>query len=291
MTHTIESHEKRLSDWCLARMLAMSQGVPGRLGHFTTAEGMRGILRSGRMWAHSVAEMNDATEIRHGVSAMRAHLERARATECDDLVLSMLEAIMRQTMPYSLDDVFVLSFTENAEDESMWRLYADRGRGFSFVFPLHLCAPWGGIPVKCNYSNEDLADFCRTALAEVRTVLIDDRAEGLNPNPDVYAATFVRHVAWFAPIFKQSFWSDENEWRIVFIRPDAERIRRGDGRQYIEVPARKHGRLPIEAICGGPTCDVDGVVRPLQQLANQHGYGGVPIHISQHHPCNGRLDR
>lgn len=254
------------------------------LYHYTTVAGMRGIIQSGRMRAHNIGNMNDYTEVRFGAAVMRAHIDRGYAVEPNPIVCDLFCALRRQLDVIPLASVFVLSFSPTADEVGMWRLYADRGTGFSLCIPAYkLQQPWGGYLIECNYSNDDLDAFCAAALFKPRQVYLEGADAGIMPDPDAYASLFFRNVVWFGPIFKHQVWSDESEWRVVYVRPPEHHKRReSDGRTYIEVPAVEDGRLPIAAICAGLDCDYIDSVAPLQKLMHDCGYGDVPIHVSQH---------
>jgi len=275
--------EKELAAFGAAQIAALHPTVPPLLYHYTTADGMAGIVQSGRMWAHNLGNMNDFTEVRFGASVLRAHLDRGYALEPDPRACDLFRTIRRQLGTIELSTVFALSFSADGDERGMWRLYADRGTGFSFGIPaFKLAQPWGGYLIRCNYSGDDLDAFCVRALAKIREVFLADVSAGRTGTYDAYAALFFSHVVWFGPIFKHKVWSDEQEWRVVYIRPSQHHKQRSDGRPYIEIPVPEDGRLPIGAVCAGPNCDQQGTVRPLRELMNKSGYGAVLIYNSNH---------
>jgi hypothetical protein len=226
------------------QLAALHPQATARLYHYTTAESMAAILRSGRMRAHNIGTMNDFTEVRLAASVLGAHLDRGYAVEPEQRVCELFRATRRYLATIELSTVFALSFSGNGEEPGMWRLYADRGTGFSFGIPaFKLQQPWGGYLIKCNYSSIDLDGFCVRALATIRRVYLDDVAAGREGPYDEYAAMFFRHVVWFGPVFKHAVWSDEQEWRVVFVRPPEHHRQRPDGRTYIEIPAPEDGRF------------------------------------------------
>jgi hypothetical protein len=243
---------------------------------------MQGIIRSGCMWAHSIEQQNDYTEVRYAASVMRAHIERAYAVEPDALACELFLALRRQMATIFLGNLFVLSYSGDGDELGMWRLYADRGTGFSFGFPLHAAKEWPGtiIIAKCQYDFRKLDLFCSASLIKVRELYLAAVKSGCNSDVDGIAAMFFRHIAWFATIFKPHVWADEQEWRIVFHRGPEHHKKRDDERSYIDVPPS--GSFPIEAICAGPNCDAVNSIRSLRELMAKTTYKSVPLYMSQH---------
>ncbi len=279
----LSAAHKGLTAFCTAQLAALHPKVEPLLYHYTTADGLAGIVRSGQIWAHNLGNMGDFTEVRYGASVLRAHIDRSYALEPDQRVCDLLIALRRSLGTFDLASVFALSFTASSDEPGMWRLYADRGTGYSFCIPaFKLRQPWGGYLVGCNYSSEDLDAFCVRALATMRTLFLADVAAGIQAGCDEYAALFFSHIAWFGPIFKHKVWADEQEWRVVYIRPPQHQKPRADGRMYVEIPSPEDGQLPIAAICAGPDCDYENSVRPLQALMRTSGYGAVAVYKSVH---------
>ena len=276
----LERIKKELTAFCASEFRSLTPAPPPYLFHYTTAEGMKGIVDSGSIWAHCIEHLNDYTEARYAASVMRAHIDRAYAVEPRPEACELFDALRRRMGGVTASRLFVASFSANGDELGMWRLYANRGTGFSFCFQTTEAASWGGYLVKCQYDPHALTLFCAKSLTKIRELFL---ADSDNPNPNDYAAEFFSQVAWFAPIYKQEIWSDETEWRLIFIRDPEHHQRRIDGRTYIEIPGSigSASRIPIAAVCAGPDCDYVDNIRPLQRLMHGKGYGHVQTHLSQ----------
>jgi hypothetical protein len=280
----IAEADKKFSDFCGAQFRSLTPAPPPILYHYTTAAGMRGIIKSGSMRATHVEFLNDYTEIRYAASIFRAHLDRGYATEPSEEACRLFRAIRMQIGTMDTQNLFVLSFVGRADELPMWRLYADRGTGFSFAFPFHEAASWGGFPMKCQYEPAALNLTCCVALSKIREIYLGDVASGSSPDTEEYARMFLRNIAWFAPMFKPQIWADEDEWRLVFMREKRHHKTDEHGRLYVDVPGLDDSvaKLPIRAICAGPHCGYQESILPLQTLMKGSTYQDVPIHISQH---------
>ncbi|MFO1154746.1 MAG: DUF2971 domain-containing protein [Rhodospirillales bacterium] len=171
----------------------------------------------------------------------------------------------------------------------MWRLYADRGRGFSFAIPFQEAVRWAGLDhsgmmLKCSYDINTLTLCCARALDNIRKIYLDKIADGYVIDHDAVSNIFLRNIFYFAPAFKPSVWKDEKEWRFVFVRPQLEH-KAQDGRTFIELPLTLPADKPspIVAICAGPDCDYEDSVIPVQRVLFERGYGtSCPVHVSVH---------
>ena len=219
--------EERLNGFFLSQMVDLAgEPWPQGLFHYTTSAGMRAIISSGVLRAHNVEQMNDFTEGRYAASVMRAFIDRQYAIESNADATKLFEAMREQLSTVDLTDVFALSFTTDGDELGMWRLYADRGRGFSFSVSIRKALNWAGqmhqgAIMRCCYNAERLERFCCQALSKIRSIYLEDLAEGVALAPAGYSALFFELAVWCAPLFKSSAWRDEKEWRFVFMRPNA----------------------------------------------------------------------
>ncbi len=287
------SAETRLGEFLREQFTHLIMGdLPYRLYHYTTSEGMQAIVASGVLRAYNLGQMNDFAEGRYAASVMRAYVDRGYAVEPNSDAMELLNAIRQQFTTLTLSNVFALSFTPDSDESGMWRLYADRGRGFSFAIPIYEALSWAGdnhkgMMLKCSYDSKMLAAFCEQAVSKIREIYLSDVALGTNPDPIQYANMFLQNISWFAPAFKPEAWQDEKEWRFIFVRPQTEHKTLLNGRTYIElplIPPTKENPHPITAICGGPDCDYVENIVPLQSILYNNGYGGeFPVYLSQKH--------
>ena len=124
--------DQALKVFATAQLAALHPQVAARIYHYTTAENMADIIRSGRMWAHNIGTMSDFIEVRFAASVLGAHLDRSYALEPHPRVGELFRTMRKQLAEIGLWTVFALSFSSNGDELGMWRLYADRGTGFSF---------------------------------------------------------------------------------------------------------------------------------------------------------------
>src|SRR5689334_17921165 len=190
--------------------------MPPSLYHYTSAAGMQAIIRSGVVRAFNLGQMNDFAEGRYAASVMRAHIDRGYAVEPNPDASALLQAMRNQLTGIDLSNTFAFSLTTDGDEMGMWRLYADRGKGFSFAIPTDKAVSWAssehfGFLLKCTYDPKVLDEFCIRTLTRIREMYLADVAAALSPDPAQYANLFLENVAWFAPAFKPHVWHDERE--------------------------------------------------------------------------------
>jgi len=107
-------------------------GEPELVYHYTSSEGMSGIVESGALWATDVLFMNDTTEAVYGFKVVRdAVAEWVSALDAGDDRRQLLHAI--EFVPELIPQVFVVSFSARRDDLSQWRAYCRAG-GYSLGF-------------------------------------------------------------------------------------------------------------------------------------------------------------
>src|SRR6056297_2083220 len=99
--------------------------IPSHLYHYTTSFGFHGIISSGVMWASNYSYMNDAQETNFFFKLVQKHLRKlvnkGNAEKLSDFGLSPEKFVP------SVESCFICSFSENADQLSQWRGYAQGG--------------------------------------------------------------------------------------------------------------------------------------------------------------------
>lgn len=250
------------------RQESKDQAEPELLYHYTTLDGLLGIIRDGELWATQIQYLNDTSEFEAGPrTAVNQMIEEfGREGESSNAIekYSPLVALSGRR-------VYVASFsaTENGDDLSQWRAYGGPHSGFSLGFsPNYLklicehlvnlegSALWAGKEIKpliqCSYYTKDDDND----LAEIRRN-IGYFAEYLKIDP---LPTEFKFAQYSAGLKDKSFRAEE-EWRITLIRKndttsDLIRFRRSGSLivPYVRIPLRWDGQhIEINRMVVGPT--------------------------------------
>lgn len=273
----MQKFDERIDAFCTEQLYALqpTKNWPPILYHYTSADAMLSILRSGKLRVSGIEQLNDKAELRYAVSIFRAHLDRFYAIEESPVGCELFHHIKRQLDVIDSAGIYVASFSADGDEFGMWRLYGDRGKGFSFAFPLHEVEHWGGFPGKCHYDAPPADNFCRGALTMIRDSLLAEARASKSPDLESLAANFLWKISYFGLLFKPYAWADEQEWRLIFVNPKSEIMTRSDGSTFIEIPS--DARLPIGAICAGPQCEKSAINRIHDCLTEL----GLKVSLSQ----------
>ena len=273
------------------------------LYHYTSAEGLCGILSDNTIWASDVFFMNDSTEFEYGRRLILSELSR-RIDDKNPYSWNAERKLVRlpSTNPSFFEEVetaylehphnekfYVLSLCENGNLLSQWRAYGENGAGYSV-----------GIATKTIRSDTktirgdavNLQKVIYEAAEQQQYIQsILNKAEELREKADkldvirVLSSTLVKLTVSLKDIAFQ----EENEWRIIYIRrePDENddlrfRVSRTGIIPYLKLsPSRIFNdgfdKLPITSVGYGPSLHPDLTRNVLGRMKAKYGYEGIEI--------------
>ncbi|MEX0827841.1 MAG: DUF2971 domain-containing protein, partial [Haliea sp.] len=109
---------------------------PPIIYHYTSDAGLRGILESGTLWLTDIFNLNDPSELSHGLSHAVKILDSMAASGPleSKLFTEQLGAFVTQGGVQAAAHFFVCSFSADGDDLGQWRAYADNGCGYVLGF-------------------------------------------------------------------------------------------------------------------------------------------------------------
>ncbi len=201
----------------------------GTLYHYTTLEGLSGILDSGTMWASDLGFLDDTEEITYGTTVIHDHVSDCLERTPDTIVKLACKSIQGAAefrrnswkVPYSRCFAFSLCEADNLRTQ--WECYAlNHGVSIGFsseALVVRAEAQWFKF-IQCRYQpkeQEALVDrLVETLVAEARlasepeTYLTDGSTETSGWNEWSIPGVMV-----LAATFKRKGFADEREWRAV----------------------------------------------------------------------------
>jgi len=212
---------------------------PSILYHYTNDTGLRGILESGKLWLTDMFNLNDPSELRHGLSHV-VRILNAKAEKGPDeskVFAQLFEETLTRGAYQKFAHHFVLSFSAVGDDLGQWRAYADNGRGYALGFEAkeianaYKCPK--GAPIqnngthpitydnkKCEEVQKQIIDkmFDLISLPKTLGLDADSRDEFMN---HLYA-NLAQHTFRVAVVFKHEAYKNEQEWRFMEIHPPNE---------------------------------------------------------------------
>ena len=208
----------------------MSSQYNGKLYHYTTPQGLIGIVNNNELWASDIFSLNDAEELMRGVEIARRIIDHLYDSADDAAKRKRIERIKKDLSyigPSHNITTLVCSFTEEGDLLSQWRAYC-QGGGYAIGFPfdgLRRVIEDDFILSRCNYDS----------VSQERSIqqLIDDTVIPWIEHPDSHkdklsnpwanesdiscgiSSKFVWDLYGLCAVLKNGSFSEEKEWRIV----------------------------------------------------------------------------
>ena len=214
----------------------------GKLFHYTTAEGLKGIIEKNELWATSAYFLNDSTEIAYGYSLLKEVLDdwiSKNPRPEDSLALGIARDFQRS---FGLDflnmgvvqPIYLACFCEEDNLLSQWRTYGQSG-GYSVGFRVpapDLLSGQGFKPepntftskwVKVDYDRNEQVKKCRAVVDSLLAIFDDSKTAqavatiGTHPLSGyavlrrIIADILMEEIAGF----KNQAFEVEKEWRVV----------------------------------------------------------------------------
>ncbi|MEZ4503104.1 MAG: DUF2971 domain-containing protein [Dehalococcoidia bacterium] len=249
--------------------------TPEVIYHYTDIAGLIGITSSGALWATNLRFMNDASELTHSYGLMLRVLADARAQGGAPAQVELMDEIERaiRVQWAGYPDFYAVSFSANGDLLSQWRGYGSLGGGYAIGFDTRrLACPPSPHPQPARFLNRVIYDPAVQlgVLENIATAMLGLFAAADSSGEETTAArarvfSTLGEVAGFAFNFKDPAWSEEQEWRGVYVLPEGQlegvRFRPAGG---VAVPfvslrmgADDDGRLPIREVVVGPTLNAE----------------------------------
>jgi hypothetical protein len=227
----LETRQTILEPW-----LSQHVDVPEVLYHYTSSEGLIGILSSRAFWLTDLRYVNDSSELQYARDLAKVRFE-ARATQPN--LTNIQNEFLRRAIP-TLDpfeqgpSVFATSFCEDGNLLSQWRAYRGLGGGYAigidFFHTLRLMSK------KCVLRRvvydearqqqllDDLIDrFLLMIAGAYGDASVEAAEEFLPAACKVFSAT----VGEFLFALKHPDFREEREWRLVHFANVHNRFIRG----------------------------------------------------------------
>ena len=259
------------------------QNLPERLYHYTSIDGIEGILKERALWATQIHFLNDTQEFKYSLGILRKVLgdlikEYQKIPPCaisnsKEALAYLYNTIMDMILIQSNDKfrIFVFSFSKR-DLLSQWRGYCPPGGGYSIGFRSDLLIKLlGDFPYKltiesCIYDEKRQEAKIKLLLDKTSETYIAHWSE--SPNQIEKAritnlVTFFQDFSQLAATLKHPAFHEECEWRIVSnlipIESVLFRKRKSILLPYLPIYFKDTDFFPIDEIVIGPS--------PEQELA------------------------
>jgi hypothetical protein len=294
---------------------ATPKSVPstGRIYHYTTADGLKGIIEKNELWASSAYFLNDSAEITYGYGVLKEVLDdwltKDRPKES---ITVRLAQDLRKALGEGLRPIYLACFCEDDNLLSQWRAYGQSG-GYSLGLkvPPGVFTPKGFEPepktytaewVRVVYDRSEQAKKCTAILEPLFAILDNPDTEraiaAITDNPLCGYSEFLRVIADILldeiVSFKNEAFKVEKEWRVVVRERELNKQGTDDGGAtplaihfhvsrgilvpHVRlIPLDSAKKLPIARIRSGPTLDKTTAGMAISLMLDKNDFSGVEV--------------
>lgn len=266
---------------------------PRTVYHYTSLEGLIGIVDSRSVWMTEFGYLNDLREVRYGVDLLLENLRQMLKDDNEAGVRDLLSAWVEK-LEGAPNRVCITSFSADGDSLSQWRAYGPVAIGFP-VHPLALHVDQGRLqPVE--YDPEVQRKLLRIYVHHlVAAFAADVRGGRLGRTPDLYHKS--DRLLELAVFFKDPAFRSENEYRLAYIDypdvlgslglkspPKSFKVSKGRIVPYVpstDVLRSAHRQFPLEIseVILGPESD-ELLERGVCEFLNERGLSKVVVRRS-----------
>jgi len=280
----------------VAKKLGFNTNLPEIIWHYTTADGLLGVLDSGSLFATQLACLNDQSELRYAVFMVRSAMQLMRLKPGEDpdrdYIFDFLDrAAMIDVLPNS--ELFVACFSRNGDELSQWRAYGGGENGYAIAFRTQALFSHHSVVAPVSYDHA----LHLNVAGEVAAAFVDFYLRGARRGHDRQEWTIDFTRAWDAAMgrvgamIKHPAFTAEAEFRCIHKLEPSEhgslefRQKAGMLSRYLPLYFPPLGKpreklLPIEGVIVGP-CRHSAVSKAsVEMLLRKHGYPSAVAEVS-----------
>jgi hypothetical protein len=241
--------------------MSTTPNIPSTLYHYTTAEGLIGIITSGELRATHLAYLNDSSELTYGLECIQSAATLLAKDRAKDVEPKFARWIAGFSPEITASAPFVTSFCEHDDILTQWQGYGASGGGYALglnAADLQASLSTGDriLPIVYDKNDQDCAARNWVSEWEPKVLkLINSTVLGHR----TALHTAARSLLEVAASFKIHSFAHEAEWRMIrSASPSAVKVWFRNGRlvPYSDVGSSSDSRqphaLPIERIVCGP---------------------------------------
>lgn len=199
----------------------------GSLYHYTSNQGLIGILESQKLWATNYSFLNDSSELNYGMKLSIELLEMEIKKYSND-TLNKYSLILEEALKNKkeINDFYITSFSEHKDLLSQWKGYGQNGRGFSLGFDFKEFTRWKREDIldifiyiqPVIYDLEEQKNELKNIYENLIKHILTLESNGLLTDKRFHsiASCTVDFIKLKSIFFKSNSFQEENEWRIVY---------------------------------------------------------------------------
>ncbi|RZM20543.1 MAG: DUF2971 domain-containing protein [Pedobacter sp.] len=270
------------------------QSFPGILQHYTSYQGMAGIISTNSLWLTDISYMNDTSELNYG----KELIQKCFDEKSNDVSDATRELFRRGfTSGDTLDPRFgyyATSFCSNSDLLSQWRAYGGGGNGYALGFSTNSIKLDQDCQLrKVIYDVETQKRLVDHTIDATISLFETERGGMLIDELDekqilpAFAAFLHDHLLEYLFTFKHPAFIEENEIRLIYKFNKDRDLKNIKFRSYNSVPVpymplnlqseKLLAILPLVSITHGPTLHPDLTKKSLSLMLEQNNYSHVEL--------------
>lgn len=251
----------------VAMMGDLKDGLrPPRLAHYTSIATLESILKSKELWFSNPLYMNDLEELRFGIhegalAFRNSEILRAAcgsAESYDRLIDHFNQLCLEFDMQHALD-VYVLCMSEQTDENSdgalsMWRGYGSHGTGAALLLDTEKFLRYSVLPIIADKVQYATSNARKEWLTNKVAALAEQIARHEKSENNLQAAAHLcfERIKLFSLFTKHIGFSEENEWRAVYVRQRDQSDQLGAHLSYAITPRGVEPKLKLPLIAAAP---------------------------------------
>lgn len=293
----IEEYQK----FCRSGIERLMRPLSEEIWHYTSADGLIGILQSGTIWSTHISCLNDTQEKKHFTNLLNIAIKKYVRNNTDPDLKDLLVTADEWTSNADFNNQghFVACFSEVEDDLGQWRGYGGGECGFSIGFKtyeIYKKFENENIPIliPMNYDENTHNLLVHEVINSGRIFFKRGLARKL-PNLERWISEFLQKFSWELDIYftmlKNPKFASEKEWRLAtWLTPDQRRHLKFRQRRTllarhlpIDLTVLVSGvsRLPLTRVYVGPGAAQQVSRLSVMDLLYKYGYEKIPVQMSK----------
>lgn len=256
-----------------------------QLYHYTTIDGLEGIIKNRSMWLTHTSTLNDPTELKYGKEIILKILNNEISNGHDETIDILLHSLKVQVNSFDeiMYEAYVACFCKSDNLLSQWRAYGHMGGGYNLGFtftsntrfyhtPDHSEKESHVILRKIIYDYNKQEEFVTEYVSSIISYAKDAIKYFKNHGgiPEIWESMAAMEAANILCdlmlSFKNPVFSEENEWRLILVRQSQHKAEQLQFREnekglipyfetYLIEKKEDKSLFPIHSIKFGPMLD------------------------------------
>jgi len=265
----------------------LSQKPPETLYHYTTHNGLLGIIKNKEIWATHTQYLNDQQEYLHALNLVHNEIDVIMRKSNNAKHKLLLKDMDEDVYGNESMNICVCSFSEVGDSLPQWRAYSGTSSGYAIGFSGELLSNLKQEKkfylAKCLYAKLEQRALIRALVEEV----LEENIRGVpwaDKDHIPIGGNLCAYLHRYAPILKNSSFKYEREWRIIS-RPLSCKGTKFDFRHgnSMLIPYYKFSLFntdvpfQLKKIVVGPTPHPEQARKAVSSFLVRHGLRNVPV--------------